>query len=118
VKPLRVGQHRIRATLQAPAEPESFDTFGQPIPNFVTIGTYWIFLRPLRGQELVIARQVQAQAIFYIQCRWLGIAVTISPEYRWKIGTRYFGIFDVRNTEERNRGYEMNVFEIQQPGPV
>lgn len=118
MKPLRVGQHRQRLTLQSPATTETFDSFGQPVPSWTTIGTFWGYLRPLMGQEAVVAKQIKAEATHKLTTRYLGSAVTVNPTYRWLLGSRIFGIVEVINVEERNRGYEMTLREIQQTGSV
>jgi SPP1 family predicted phage head-tail adaptor len=101
-----------------PATTETFDSFSQPIPSWTTIGTYWGYLRPLTGRELVIAKQIKAEATHMLTIRYLGSEVAINPTYRWVLGTRTFGIVEVRNIEERNRSYEMTLREIQQSGSV
>jgi SPP1 family predicted phage head-tail adaptor len=120
VKPLRIGQYRQRLTLQSPPVPgsETFDSFGQPVPNWTTVGTYWGYLRPLMGHEAVVAKQIKAEATHQLSTRYLGSSVAINPTYRWLLGSRVFGIVQIINVEERNRSYEMLVREIQQSGKV
>ena len=107
MRPLRVGEHRSRVVLQNPASPETFDSFHQPIANFVTVGTFFAFVRPLVGHELVAAKQIKAQASLAIRMRWMGSSVVVSPLSRLVYNGRVFGLFDVKNTEERGRAYEM-----------
>lgn len=114
MRPLRVGLHRQRLTLLSPATTETFDTYSQPVPTPTTVGTFWGYLRPLQGRELIVAKQVKATATHMLTTRWLGSAVAINPTFRWQLGSRLFGIVEVRNIEERNRQYEMTLQEIQQ----
>jgi head-tail adaptor len=120
MKPLSVGQHRQRMTLMSPPLPgsETFDTFGQPTQNWTTIGTFSVFLRPLMGREAIVAKQVKAEATHMATCRYLGSGVAINPTWRWQLGSRLFGILEIRNIEERNRSYEMTLQEIQQATSV
>jgi head-tail adaptor len=104
--------------LQQPATTETFDTFGQPVASWTTVGTFWGFLRPATGREAIIAKQTKAEATHLLTTRYLGSGVAINPTYRWVLGSRVFGIVEIRNIEERNRAYEMTLQEIQQTGSV
>ena len=75
--------------LQALNTTETFDSFGQPIPQWTTIGVYSGEVAPLGGRELVAAKQVKAQAGVKITTRHLGQGVFFGPENRWVIGDRY-----------------------------
>jgi SPP1 family predicted phage head-tail adaptor len=109
---------RQRVTLQALSATESFDSFGQPVQAWASVGTFWCEVIPLTGHELVAAKQVKAQATIKVKMRFQGTSISISPENRLLLNGRVFGLFDVRNIEERNRRYEMTAYEIQQAGPV
>jgi len=109
---------RQRVTLQNPASPESFDSFGQPIKNPQVLGTFWAEVIPLTGHALVSARQVKEQASIVIKMRHQGTSLNIGPATQALLNGRTFGLFDVRNIEERNRRYEMTAYEIQTAGPV
>lgn len=118
MRSIRSGTLRQRVTLQRLATPETFDSFGQPIQDWVPVGTYWAEVRPLAGQEAYVARQVKAEATHALALRWLGAAVTLRPTDQFLLGDRAFGIVEVRNVEERNRRYELTVKEIQVTGKV
>jgi len=105
-------------SLQALSTTETFDSFGQPVQSWTTVGTFWAEVIPLTGHELVAAKQVKAQATVKIKMRYQGSSVKVSPENRLLLNGRMFGLFDVKNVEERNRRYEMTAYEIQQAGPV
>lgn len=117
MNPLQSGKFRQRVQLQAPNQTEVFDSFGQPVVTWTTLGTYWAQVSPLTGHELVSARQVKAQASLKVRIRYQG-QVSVSPENRLVLNGRTLGLIDVRNIEERNRVYEMTAYEIQQAGPV
>ena len=76
---------------------EVFDTFGQPIVSWVTIGAYWGEVEPLQGRELEAAKQVKAQATVKIKTRWLGSGVLMGPENRMVLGDRFAGTAIVTN---------------------
>ena len=118
MRPIRAGKYRQRVQLQVESAPESFDSYGQPIPNWTTVGTYWARVQPLSGHELVAAKQVKAQATIQVEIRWQGCSIPIGPTNRLLMNGRQFGIFDVRNIEERDRKYTMTAYEIQTAGPV
>ncbi len=117
MKPLQSGKFRQRVQLQALSQTETFDSFGQPIQTWSTVGTYWAEVTPLFGHELVSAKQVKSQASLKIRMRYQG-HVAVSGENRLILNGRTLGLFDVRNIEERNRVYDMIAYEIQQAGPV
>jgi Phage head-tail joining protein len=85
---LRIGRYRQRLYIQAPAYPEVHDTFGQPQQSWNTLGVFWAEIQGLRGQELVNAKQIKAQATLKVRTRWLGSAIPFSPEKRGVIGDR------------------------------
>jgi SPP1 family predicted phage head-tail adaptor len=118
MNPTRAGKLRQRVQLEQLQPSESFDTFGQPIPTWTTVGTYWAEVVPLVGNEAYIARQVKAEATHKLTVRYLGANVTLNPTDHWILDGRTFGIVEVRNIEERNRRYEMTVKEIQVTGKV
>lgn len=113
MKPTRTGTLRQRVTLQQLPAAETFDSFGQPVQTYQTVGTYWAEVRPLAGQEAYVARQVKAEATHAVTLRYLGSSLTINPTDRLICKGRTFGIVEIRNVEERNRRYELTVKEIQ-----
>jgi head-tail adaptor len=124
VRPIKAGKLDQVFTLQKPTTPETFDSFGQPVPNYTTVGTFWGELIPLRGREAVIAKQVYAEATHTVNMRWLGSGVNVNPTDRLvRTDTdtgqvRTFGIVSVSDVETKQRLYTMLVQEIQQTGRV
>ena len=88
LNPQRVGKYRQRLYLQAPAYPETFDTFAQPVKTWTTLGVFWGSVQGLRGQEMINAKQVKAQANLEIHMRYQGQSISMSPEKRIVIGDR------------------------------
>ncbi len=108
---------RQRITVQMPAQTESRDSYGQPISQPTTIGTFWAEVLPLTGHELAVARQLKAQASHKVRLRYQG-AAPLSPEMILTLKGRTLGVIEVRNVEERNRRFEMTCWEMQGTGPV
>lgn len=117
MKPIKVGKFRQRFELQKPETPETFDSFGQPVPNYNSVGTFWGELIPLKGREAIIAKQVYAEATHTVNMRWLGSAVDLDPLNRLvrteNNTARTFGIIAVNDVETRHRLYTLVVQEIQ-----
>ena len=123
MKPNRSGKYRQRVQLQVPVTPETFDSFGQPVPAYQAVGStapdglFACEILPLAGRESVIAKQVYATATHKVRMRWLGPAVDLSPPNRLvrtdAAGTRTLGIISVADLEERHRMYELICEEIQ-----
>lgn len=117
--PIRIGGLRSRMTLANP-NTETLDSFGNPSEPFTALGPpFFCKVEALKGNELVAAKQVKAQATVSIQMRWQGQSIVISPVTRGTIttstgGTRTFGFFETVNIEERNRLYKIMAYEIQQ----
>lgn len=118
MRPTPAGKYRQRITLLAPSASESLDAYAEPLVNPITVGTFWARVTPLSGHELVSAKQVKAQATFKVSMRYQGSSVIVSPLHQFSMNGRTFGIFDVKNVEERDRRYEFTAFEIQTGGLV
>jgi SPP1 family predicted phage head-tail adaptor len=114
MRPVRIGEHRARVTLQNPVTPEVYDSFGQPSGAFVTVGTFWAFVRPLTGAELVAASQVKSRGSIAVRTRWQGLSVQVTSQTRLIINGQYYGLVSVNNPEMRNRSYEMIAYEMLQ----
>jgi SPP1 family predicted phage head-tail adaptor len=116
MKPLRIGRFRQRVALQSLTETP--DSFGQPIQSWTTVGTYWAWVRPLQGRELMHAKQIVAEATHAVSMRWLGNAVVVKPENQLVMtdsqGTVHtFGSTSVMNIEYRNRQIDLVCLEVQ-----
>lgn len=113
MKVIPSGRLRQKVTLQQLQTPETFDSFGQPLKAWTTVGTFWAEIRPLIGQEAYVARQMKAEATHMMTLRYLGGGVTLNPTMQFLYGDRTFGIVEVRNVDERNWQYDLTVREIQ-----
>jgi len=117
VKPIKSGKLRQRFLLQAPTVPETFDSYGQPVPSFDDVGTFWGEIIPLGGYEAVKARQIYAEATHQINMRWQGLALPVDSTYRvlrTENGvTRTFGIGSINDVEFRHRQYSILAKEVK-----
>ena len=104
MRPLQIGRHRQRVTLQDLVEAP--DTYGQPIQSWVDVATIWAEVTPLGGREALNVKQVWATASHMVRFRYLGASVVPSAKQRFAFKGRYLNILNVNNVEERNRSYE------------
>ncbi len=102
----------------APPVSETLDSYADPSGTATTVGTFWAAIKPLLGHELVAAKQIKAQAEFNVELRYQGTSVVISPLHWFTMNGRSFGIFNIRNIEQRNRRYIFGAYEIQMGGAV
>ena len=116
MKPPRAGKYNRVVTLQQPATPETYDTFGQPVPAWTTVGTYSAAIRPLSGREAVVAKQIKAEATHMIEMRY-NPSISMNPLDQLlytKLGvTRTFGVVQALNIEEANIEWQVICQEIQ-----
>lgn len=80
----------------------TFDSRGQIDTLVETIDTVWGSVEPLRGQESILARQLDATLSHKITIRYSSDVENIGPSSWFEFGTRKFHIVEARNIEERN----------------
>ena len=107
---MRAGPLRKRVQWQQ--RTVTTDSFGQATETWVTAGTFWASLRPLKGNEQAIADQQRGYAQFEIRLRYLGAAINFSPDDRIVYGDRVFNIVNINNTDERNRETLVSATEV------
>lgn len=91
---------KLRHLVQLQANTPTQNTLGEPSDSWATIANIYAAIRPMAGQELMLAQQVIAKASHQITVRnYPGL----SAENRIKFGTRIFDINSVNNVDERNR---------------
>lgn len=77
------------------------DTAGQPVASWADASTNQrAFIRPLRGNELLIARQVTPQVTHEIEMRHQ--ALTHDQRLQEAGGSRTFNILSITNVNERD----------------
>lgn len=116
-RPIKSGRNRQRVTLYDVPE-SSTDTWGQPSQETVTIGTFWMEVNPLRGNEMLNVRQIWPTATHRVKCRWLGDSIPVSadnpqkqimPHMKLKclLDSSILNVVWAENVEKRNRAWEM-----------
>jgi SPP1 family predicted phage head-tail adaptor len=98
---MQAGKLRHQITLEQNTGVE--DTAGQVVDNWTPFATnLWASIRPLTGEEVLQAQQVQAEVTHEVKLRYLA---GVTPQLRVLFGARVFNILSVVNTDERN--YEL-----------
>ena len=100
-------RHRVEVQTNTPV----LDTLGQPVASWAVTATVRAAINPLRGNELMIARQVTPQVTHEIILRHRSL--TSAQRLVESGGTRTFAILSVVNLNERN--HEMRVMCIEEP---
>lgn len=120
-RPLKIGRHRQRVTLLDIPE-STTDSFGQPSQAQTTIGTFWADVRPLRGNEMLNARQIWPTATHVVTMRWLGSVIKVTPDnpqalvmpqmvLKLALDNSYLHVLFADNVEKRNRRWELTCEE-------
>lgn len=86
----------------------SKDSGGYDVESWATHATVFASIEPLRGQEYLEARQVQADVDARIRMRYLS---TVKPTMRVVWGSRTFDIISVIHSGERRRETQLMVKE-------
>ena len=104
---MRAGTLRHRLAFKAATGAQN--AFGESIETWETYATLWAQLEPLRGEELIHARQVTATVSYRIRVRYNS---SIAPAHRAVLGSRIFEINSVINVRHRNRELELFCTEV------
>lgn len=93
-------QHRveIQKAIEIP------DSFGEPLPTWVTQATRWAAVEPLSGRELFLAQQVQADVTHRVGLRF---TPDVTPKMRVLFGERVLNIESVLDSTES--GFELEL---------
>ncbi len=100
-------RHRVEVQTNTPVP----DTLGQPVASWAVTATVRAAINPLRGNELMIARQVTPQVTHEIVLRHRSL--TAAQRLVEAGGTRAFEILSVANLNERN--HELRVLCVEEP---
>ncbi len=76
---------------------ETKDALNQPIQTWSTLGTYWARYTCLTGRELVIAKQIRAEASSKVEFRNLDI--TINEQNQLVFEDQVLGVVNVNNRD-------------------
>lgn len=101
---MQAGKLRNRVTVQVATT--TTNSYGQSVESWADVGTFWAYVRPLGGNEAVVAKQVQENATTAITLRWQG-STTLTILHRILFNGRVLGITQVNDVDERNRQLEL-----------
>ncbi len=104
---MRAG--RLRHRFEFKSSTGAQNAFGESIETWETYATLWGQLEPLRGEEIIHARQVTATVSHRLRVRYNS---SIAPEHRAVFDSRTFEINSVINVRERNREMELYCTEV------
>jgi SPP1 family predicted phage head-tail adaptor len=120
---MRIGLNRQRITLQRIVE--TADVIGQPVQSWVDVQTFWARVKPLRGNEAVVAKQIRATASDVVTLRYPR-SIPITPQDRfiqrlgiWQTagtgldGGRVFNIVDIQDLYANHRELAIVVEEVK-----
>jgi SPP1 family predicted phage head-tail adaptor len=107
--PLGAGAYPHTVAFEAPAEVNH----GQETPNWTPYLTCKASVKPLRGREAVIAKQVRPEQMYVVTIRHTEARfAAISPDHRVNFKGRLLHIEARRNVDEANREIEVDCVEI------
>ena len=111
---VRAGDLRHRVSLQKTVVTR--DDYGEQIETWTTYATVWARISPLRGQELIQAQQVHAEATHEVELRYrhssTSNTLNISQVDRILFGTRILEIVNLLIPDERKRNYILLCKEV------
>ena len=91
-----IGELNKRLTIQV--QTKVSDGLGGSAATWVDQGTVWAGVVPLRGQEKLMAEQVQSKVTHRVKIHYRSV---FSGSWRFKFGRRYFNVEGVINPKER-----------------
>ena len=106
---MRAGRLRHRIQLQSSTRTQ--DAVGGATDSWATYKTVWGEVQPLRGQERILADQIQSEVTHKIRIRYDG-DTSVLPEHRAVARSRTFAINAVMNVFERDRERELHCTEL------
>lgn len=101
------GKYNHQVYLQAPAK--TFDSEGQEVITWTTVGTVWAEILPLTGREYFQAKAANSELTHEIHIRYRRNLKTI-----WRVlyGTRALEILSVADVEEKHEELELLCKEV------
>jgi SPP1 family predicted phage head-tail adaptor len=113
---VRAGYLRHQVTIER--QPEAADSFGQNQASgaAVVTGPVWASIEPLRGTELVSARQLSADVTHRVTLRAPGLSVQASDVIVTVAGGRRLELTEVMDWMQR--GIELQVLAIEDKAQV
>lgn len=107
---IRAGDLRHELVLRSPAT-GTRDGFGERGIAWTTVATVYGKVEPLSTEQRFLAQQAQSQTTHLVTVRYCDAIAAIDSSWSVLYGSRVLTINGVRNTEERNRVYELDCSE-------
>lgn len=101
------GAMRQRVKIQS--QSISVDASGGPVEEWTTSSSRWASVEPLKGQEKMIADQLQSQVTHKIKMRWFD---GLSTKDRITLGSRTFQVQSINDVMERHRELQVMALEV------
>lgn len=111
---MRGGRLRDRVIVQLLTETP--DELNQPVPGWADLGTFWANVQELRGNKLVIARQLHAEVTHEVTMR--RITLKVDPNRHRLMGAsgtlagRVFNVLSATDADGRDREYRLATKEL------
>lgn len=107
---MRAGKLRHEVTLSsAPSGTSGQDEYGQPATTFTTYTTTYARIRPLRGDELMLAQQVHAELTHEVTLRHNS---NVTNTDRITFGSRTLEVVGIVDMEEKGRELRLSCKEV------
>lgn len=102
---MRAGRLRHRLTIQEPVT--SRGDSGEELVTWVTRGTVWAGIEPIRGKEALTANQILADLDTRIVIRWSGFVDDMTAKWRVLHKTTTYNIVSIAHKNLGQREVEI-----------
>ena len=102
---MRAGRLRHRLTVQEPIT--SRNETGEELVTWVTRGTVWSAIEPIRGKEALTSNQIIADMDTRITVRWSGFADDINAKWRLRHQGVTYNITSISHKDMGQREIEL-----------
>ena len=97
--PMNAGKLRHEVVIQD--ETRAPDSHGQMVPTWASFQATYAKIQNLRGNELLVAQQINAKIDTKILIRWVsGLRATMRIQATHDGGTRYYNIISINTIDE------------------
>jgi len=95
---------RMRTRAEVQLATESQNSYGEPQLTWGTKFKRWINIKPLQGDELWKAKQINAETTHRVRMHYES---SLEPTHRLKVGARILSILSMINIDNRNKTWEL-----------
>jgi len=100
---MQIGKLRHKADFKHLTQ-STQNTYGEAQDTWTIYATQWISIEPLRGRELMLAQQVNAEVTLRVKARYNSATLVTDQIIK---GSRTLEIISIVNPEERNEQMEL-----------